>query len=212
MKLIKLSHSFENFYLQLENISFEKGKILGIIGENGAGKTTLMNAISGNLDINGVIETEGIDSNNILYIPSYLTAYQFLTVSEFLDLVLEYNDTTINKSKLLKVLKLEDKEFSLICELSEGMNKKISLVPIFIRKYDLLILDEPFNSIDIKYIFELKKYIKDLSKTCCVLISSHILETLSDLCTDFYVIKNGKIVKTINNRNNIKELESEIFE
>ncbi len=47
-----------------------------------------MNAISGNLDINGVIETEGIDNNNILYIPSYLTAYQFLTVSEFLDLVL----------------------------------------------------------------------------------------------------------------------------
>lgn len=212
MKLIKLSHSFENFYLQLENMSLEKGKILGIIGENGAGKTTLMNAISGNLDINGVIETEGIDNNNILYIPSYLTAYQFLTVSEFLDLVLEYNDTTINKSKLLKLLKLEDKEFSLICELSEGMNKKMSLVPIFIRKYDLLILDEPFNSIDIKYIFELKKYIKDLSKTCCVLISSHILETLSDLCTDFYVIKNGKIVKKINNRSNIKELESEIFE
>lgn len=212
MKLIKLSHSFENFYLQIENISFEKGKILGIVGENGAGKTTLMNAISGNLDINGVIETEGIDNNNILYIPNYLTAYQFLTVSEFLDLVLEYNDTTINKSELLKVLKLEDKEFSLICELSEGMNKKMSLVPIFIRKYDLLILDEPFNSIDIKYIFELKKYIKDLSKTCCVLISSHILETLSDLCTDFYVIKNGKIVKKINNRSDIKELESEIFE
>lgn len=212
MKLIKLLHNFENFTLNVENIEFEKGKIIGIIGENGAGKTTLMNAISKNLEINGILETENIDIENILYIPSFLTAYPFLTVSEFLDLILKYNTTNISKTEILKILDLEDKNLTLISDLSDGMSKKLSLAPIFIREYELLILDEPFNSIDIKYIFELKKYIKNLSKNSCILISSHILDTLSDLCTNFYVIRDGSIVKRIDGSTNIRDLESEIFE
>lgn len=212
MKLIKLLHKFENFTLNVENIEFEKGKIIGIIGENGAGKTTLMNAISKNLEINGILETENIDTEKILYIPSFLTAYPFLTVSEFIDLILKYNTVNISKTEILKILDLEDKNSTLISDLSDGMSKKLSLAPIFIRKYELLILDEPFNSIDIKYIFELKKYIKNLSKNSCILISSHILDTLSDLCTNFYVIKSGSIVKRIDGSTNIRDLESEIFE
>ncbi len=164
MELIKLIHSYGDFTLNVDNIKFEKGKIIGLIGENGAGKTTLMNAISGNLTINGEIKINGIKENDILYIPSTLTAYPFLTVSEFLDLVIKYTDTEKTKDIILDLLELKGKEKSLITNLSQGMNKKISLTPIFIRKYNLLILDEPFNSIDIKYIFELKKYIKNLSK------------------------------------------------
>lgn len=212
MKLIKLLHNFENFTLNVENIEFEKGKILGIIGENGAGKTTFMNAISKNLEVNEILETEDLDNDKILYIPSFLTAYPFLTVSEFLDLILKYNNTNKTKMEILKILELEEKSSTLISDLSDGMSKKLSLAPIFIRNYELLILDEPFNSIDIKYIFELKKYIKELSKNCCILISSHILDTLSDLCTNFYLIKNGNIVKKIDGNTNIRDLESEIFE
>lgn len=142
MKLIKLLHNFKNFTLNVENIEFEKGKIIGIIWENGAGKTTLMNAISKNLEINGILETKNIDTENILYIPSFLTAYPFLTVSEFLDLILKYNTTNISKTKILKILDLEDKNSTLISDLSDGMSKKLSLAPIFIIKYELLKLLE----------------------------------------------------------------------
>ncbi len=67
MILKKISHSFENFSIYVENISFDKGKIYALIGKNGAGKTTLMNAITNNLNLNGNIEMD-IDENKILYI------------------------------------------------------------------------------------------------------------------------------------------------
>ncbi len=212
MKLTKLEHAYDNFSLNVGDIEFEKGKIIGLIGENGAGKTTLMNGVSGNLAVNGQLIIDDIDESDILYIPSSLTAYPFLTVAEFLNLLIEYTTTKYTKDEVLKLLELTEKEHTLIADLSEGMRKKISLTPLFIREYSLLILDEPFNSIDVKYIFELKKYIKELSKNCCVLISSHILDTLADLCTEFYLIKNGEIIKRIYSSTNIKDLEREFFE
>ena len=90
------------------------------------------------------------------------------------------------------------------------MSKKIALSPIFIRNFDFLILDEPFNSIDINYIFELKIYLKEISKDCAILISSHILDTLSDICDEFFIMKDGKIVKILDK--STENLESEILE
>lgn len=210
MKVLKITHSFENFTLDIDYIDLQKGKIVGLIGENGAGKTTIMNIISGFLQSNGIFDSENLYRDKILYIPTDLSAYPFLTVSEFLDLIIKYNDTDTSKEELLNLLDLKKKENSLIIDLSQGMSKKLSLVPIFVREYDLLILDEPFNSIDVNYIFELKKYIKELSKKCCILVSSHIIDTLYNLCTDFYVIKNGKISKRLYENSTIEELEREI--
>ncbi len=209
MILKKLSHSFENFSIYVENISFDKGKIYALIGKNGAGKTTLMNAITNNLNLNGNIEMD-IDENKILYIPTELKAYEFLTVKEFINLLLKYNDTNSNYNYVIEKLNLKNKENELIANLSQGMSKKIALSPIFIRNFDFLILDEPFNSIDINYIFELKTYLKEISKDCSILISSHILDTLSDICDEFFIMKDGKIVKILDK--STEKLESEILE
>lgn len=209
MFLKKLDHSFKNFSIYIENLSFDTGNIYALIGKNGAGKTTLMNAITNNLSINGSIEMD-IDEDKILYIPSELTAYEFLTVKEFINLLLKYNETDVNYDYVVEKLNLKDKENELIANLSQGMNKKISLCPIFIRKFEFLILDEPFNSIDVAYISELKVFLKEISKKCTILISSHILDTLSDICDEFFIMKNGKIVKTLDK--NTEKLESEILE
>lgn len=209
MILKKLSHSFENFSIYVENLSFDKGKIYALIGKNGAGKTTLMNAITNNLNLNGNIEMD-IDENKILYIPTELKAYAFLTVKEFINLLLKYNDTNSNYNYVIEKLNLKNKENELIANLSQGMSKKIALSPIFIRNFDFLILDEPFNSIDINYIFELKTYLKEISKDCSILISSHILDTLSDICDEFFIMKDGKIVKILDK--STEKLESEILE
>jgi len=209
MILKKLSHSFENFSIYVENLSFDKGKIYALIGKNGAGKTTLMNAITNNLNLNGNIEMD-IDENKILYIPTELKAYEFLTVKEFINLLLKYNDTNSNYNYVIEKLNLKNKENELIANLSQGMSKKIALSPIFIRNFDFLILDEPFNSIDINYIFELKTYLKEISKDCSILISSHILDTLSDICDEFFIMKDGKIVKILDK--STEKLESEILE
>lgn len=209
MILKKLSHSFENFSIYVENINFDKGKIYALIGKNGAGKTTLMNAITNNLNLNGNIEMD-IDEDKILYIPTELNAYEFLTVKEFINLLLKHNDTNSNYDYVIEKLNLKNKENELIANLSQGMSKKIALSPIFIRNFDFLILDEPFNSIDINYIFELKIYLKEISKDCAILISSHILDTLSDICDEFFIMKYGKIVKILDK--STENLESEILE
>ncbi|MBK1468304.1 ATP-binding cassette domain-containing protein [Parvimonas parva] len=209
MILKKLSHSFENFSIYVENINFDKGKIYALIGKNGAGKTTLMNAITKNLNLNGNIEMD-IDEDKILYIPTELNAYEFLTVKEFINLLLKHNDTNSNYDYVIEKLNLKNKENELIANLSQGMSKKIALSPIFIRNFDFLILDEPFNSIDINYIFELKIYLKEISKDCAILISSHILDTLSDICDEFFIMKDGKIVKILDK--STENLESEILE
>lgn len=209
MILKKLSHSFENFSIYVENINFDKGKIYALIGKNGAGKTTLMNAITNNLNLNGNIEMD-IDEDKILYIPTELNAYEFLTVKEFINLLLKHNDTNSNYDYVIEKLNLKNKENELIANLSQGMSKKIALSHIFIRNFDFLILDEPFNSIDINYIFELKIYLKEISKDCAILISSHILDTLSDICDEFFIMKDGKIVKILDK--STENLESEILE
>lgn len=163
MKTINIRHSFNDFTLDINNLSLKEKTINGLIGKNGAGKTTLMNAITDNLSLNGSIETN-IENDKILYIPSELNAYEFLTIKEFINLLLKYNETDANYDYVVEKLNLKSKENELIANLSQGMNKKVSLSPIFIRKFDFLILDEPFNSIDVSYIFELKIFLKEISK------------------------------------------------
>lgn len=211
MKINCIKHSYENFNLDIENISLNKGKIIGLIGENGSGKSTLMSILSGYLKASTIRNVDGIDINEILYIPSELQLYDYLTVEEFIFFIVKYSNTKMTIEEILDKLELKSKRSLLIEELSEGMRKKLSLVSIFTRKYELIILDEPFNSIDLNYIYKLKQYILSMKKDSIILISSHILDTLSDICDEFLLIDNGKIRKQIVNDKNIKSLESEIF-
>ncbi len=124
MELSYLRHQYDSFDLCVEHMTFPRGNVIGLIGENGAGKTTLMSCISGELKASDGMKLEGFNSGDILYIPSDLEAYGFLTVEEFLNLITTYNETAFIATDLLERLDLTDKSKALIGDLSQGMRKK----------------------------------------------------------------------------------------
>lgn len=172
----------------------------------------MMEILSGFRKSNISYEVYGINVKDLLFIPSDLSVYNYLTVEEFLKFVIKYSETKKTVEQLLNILDLTAKAKVIIEELSQGMKKKLSLVPLFIKKYDLIILDEPFNSIDLEYIYSLKKNIKQFKKHSTVIISSHILDTLADICDSLVLIENGKIKKHIENSQSVEKLEREIFD
>lgn len=211
MIINKIEHSYFKFNLKIQDIELKENSIIGLVGKNGAGKTTFMEILSGFKKANQCFHVEGADEKSLLFIPSDLAVYEYLTVKEFLGFVVKYSDTEASMEELLEKLDLEDKAETLIEELSLGMKKKLTLVPLFTKQYSVIILDEPFNSIDLGYIYILKKYIQSFGKKATVMISSHILDVLADICDSVLLIEDGSIKKQIENCKSITKLESEIF-
>lgn len=212
MKIKKIHHRYEKFELEIEDIDIPQNTIVGLVGANGAGKTTMMYLLSGIKRANVAIQTDGIEKSEILFIPSELEPYDYLTVEEFVEVVIKYSKEKGKVEDILQELALQEQRKKLISDLSEGMRKKLNLVPMFLKSYQLIILDEPFNSIDLEYVYQLKKIIRNKGMKSTFLISSHILETLNDLCERFILLENGKVKKTFLSQNSIKELEKEIFD
>lgn len=211
MLINEIKHSYQNFDFEIHNINLKENTIIGIVGENGAGKSTFMYLLSGFMKANNTFQVTNFEDKSILFIPSELDSYEYLTVEEFLYFINKYSSTNVPIADILKKLELEEKDV-LIGELSQGMRKKITLVPLFINKYDLIILDEPFNSIDLNYIYKLKCHLYNIKSKSTILISSHILDTLADICDRFLLIESGHLKKDFINNKNIQNLEREIFD
>ena len=212
MIIRRINHKYKNLELDIENLEIGNNKIIGLIGENGAGKTTLMDILSKMIKANASFDVQDYNENDTLYIPSQVSPYYFLTVSEFCKIVNEYSPSSKTSEDLIVELGLEDKKDTLISELSEGMKKKLTLINILTGDYSLIIMDEPFNSIDLKYSYEIKKLILQLKENSTILISSHILDSLIDICDEFVLLKNGNVKKVFANSKDKKQLEDEIFE
>ncbi|MDU5273246.1 MAG: ABC transporter ATP-binding protein [Finegoldia magna] len=212
MFIQKINHKYKNFELDIENLEIGNNKIIGLIGENGAGKTTLMDILSKMIKENASFDVQDYNENDILYIPSQVSPYYFLTVSEFCKIVNEYSNSNQSAGEIINTLGLTEKKDTLISELSEGMKKKLTLINILTGDYSLIIMDEPFNSIDLKYSYEIKKLILQLKENSTILISSHILDSLIDICDEFVLLKNGNVKKVFVNSKDKKQLEDEIFE
>lgn len=209
----EIIHEYKNdFTLNIQNLNIPKNSIIGLVGENGAGKTTLMSILSGYIKANKSYNVSSSDDCRILFVPSDIELYEFLTVEEFLHLVNKYSDEHFDEKLLLDTLELSDKAQCSADELSLGMRKKLTLLPLFVKKYNLLILDEPFNSVDIGYIYKLKQILIEKKKDTTIILSSHILETLVDLCDSFVLISEGKIKKVFENNGDVRQVEGEIFE
>lgn len=212
MIIRRINHKYKNFELDIENLEIGNNKIIGLIGENGAGKTTLMDILSKMIKANASFDVQDYNENDILYIPSQVSPYYFLTVSEFCKIVSEYSNSNKSSGEIINTLGLTEKKDTLISDLSEGMKKKLTLINILTGDYSLIIMDEPFNSIDLKYSYEIKKLILQLKENSTILISSHILDSLIDICDEFVLLKNGKVKKIFANSKDKKQLEDEIFE
>lgn len=205
-----LEKSFGDFKaLKGVNLHVEKGEIFGFIGPNGAGKSTTMKIISGLLSADsGEVYIDGIDAlkhnktlkENIGYMPDYIGVYETLTAIEYLEFYSSIYGITGKAAKargreLLELVKLADKENVLVDKLSRGMKQRLSLARAMMHDPKLLILDEPSSGMDPRARFEMKGILRNLTELDkTVLVSSHILVELGEICSRIGVIDKGNIV------------------
>ncbi|TYA53895.1 ABC transporter ATP-binding protein [Formosa maritima] len=193
------------------NLEFKKGKIYGIVGENGAGKTTLFRCISGLENYNGNIlsdYTKLKDHLGLLLTEPYF--FSKITGKEYIQLLAYARQTKLTNIEDKNIFDLPLKQYA--STYSTGMKKKLALTAILLQENNVFILDEPFNGVDIQsnlIITEIIKRFKKLEKT--VIISSHIFSTLAETCDEIYLMKNGEIVKKVEQAD-FNKLENEMKE
>ncbi len=209
----------------LEDVSFQMqaGDILGFIGPNGAGKTTtiklilgLQNITQGKVCINGydiekqftkAIEKVGaIVENPDLYM--YLSGYENLKLIS--NMYQNIDQTRIDE--VVKLVKLENRIKEKVSKYSLGMRQRLGIAQAILHRPNLLILDEPTNGLDPEGIKEMRELLVNLAKTekIAILISSHNLAELDNLCNKVCIIKNGKIIET-SDISEIKKQENKQF-
>ncbi len=194
----------------VENISFtiNDGEIVGLLGPNGAGKSTTMNILTGYIEqTSGEVTIEGYNTlkkpkkakQQIGYMPEGVPLYTDLTVKEFVTYMAELKQVNRKerKEKVEKVLEqtgLKDVENKLTKNLSRGYKQRVSMAGALVGEPKILILDEPTVGLDPKQITEIRNLIKELGKTHTIILSSHILSEVSQICNKVIIINKGKIV------------------
>ena len=197
-------------FTAVDNISFtvKDGEVVGFLGPNGAGKSTTMNMITGFIEpTNGTIEVNGYDimkktkkaKKQIGYMPENVPLYMDLTVKEFVSYMAELKlvERKVRKEEVQSAIKetgLEEVENKLIKNLSRGYKQRVSMAGALVGNPDVLILDEPTVGLDPKQIIEIRNLIKKLGKKHTVILSSHILSEISQICERVIIINKGKIV------------------
>jgi len=191
----------------VDNISFDvkDGEVVGFLGPNGAGKTTTMNMITGFIEpTSGQIIVNGYDilkkpkkaKQQIGYMPENVPLYYELTVREFVTYMaeLKFVKRKTEVDRILKETGLEDVQKKLIRNLSRGYKQRVSLAGALIGNPDVIILDEPTVGLDPKQITEIRSLIKELGKKHTVILSTHILSEVSQICEKVVIINKGKII------------------
>ena len=197
-------------FVAVDDISFtiNDGEIVGLLGPNGAGKSTTMNMLTGFIE-----QTQGdiiIDGYNMLkkpkkakkeigYMPEGVPLYSDLTVKEFITYMAEIKNVNKKerKEKIEKIIEntgLKDVQNKLTKNLSRGYKQRVSLAGALVGEPKILILDEPTVGLDPKQITEIRSLIKELGKTHTVILSSHILSEVSQICNKVIIINKGNIV------------------
>jgi len=179
------------------NLRFELGQIYGIVGENGAGKTTLFRCISGLESYRGIILSPyQCLKNHLGYLETNPIFMSYITGWEYLKLLCSAKKIHKDNFEKQNIFALPLNQYAETY--STGMKKKLALMGVLLRKNDIIILDEPFNGVDIQsnmIISEIIKELKSLNKT--VLISSHIFSTLSETCDEIILLSKGKVIKNV---------------
>lgn len=194
----------------VDNISFEinDGEIIGLLGPNGAGKSTTMNILTGFIEpTEGEVIINGYNISKkpkkakkcIGYMPEGVPLYKDMTVKEFVTYMAELKgvkkeqikesvDQAIQDTWLQNVRKV------LIRNLSKGYKQRVSMAGALVGNPEIIILDEPTVGLDQKQIIEIRNLIKKLGKNHTLIISSHILSEISQICERVIIINKGQIV------------------
>lgn len=191
------------------NLHIEKGELFGFVGPNGAGKTTTMRIVCGLLkatsgevyvdDVNAITNPDDI-KRKVGYVPDFFGVYDNLKVMEYMEFygsMYGMDKDTVDEISmgLLELVNLSDKEDVFVDTLSRGMKQRLCVARALIHNPDLLVLDEPNSGLDPRARFEMKEVLKNLSsmgKT--IIISSHILPELSEMCTSIGIMERGRLI------------------
>lgn len=193
------------------NLEIAKGELFGFVGPNGAGKTTTMRIMAGLLKADsGIVRIDGIDAvtqpdkikEKIGYMPDFFGVYDNLKAIEYMEFYASIYGINGLEAKelcrdLMKLVHLEDKEDVYVDSLSRGMKQRLCLARSLVHNPELLILDEPASGLDPRARFEMKEILKNLSsRGKTIIISSHILPELAEMCSSIGIIEHGKMVVT----------------
>ena len=212
LEINNLYYSYDGEVNVLDNVTFkiEKGKIYCLLGVNGAGKTTLFNCITGFLNSNLELD-ENLVNEKILYIHDEMSFYKNLSGREFIKLIFNLKEKSLDENELemlLKDLKMEDKISNTISTYSLGTKQKLVLIIGFLLQYEYIFMDEPFGAIDFisaEYIIDLLKKYRDINNG--IIISTHLIDIAQEIADEILFINNGKVHQRINDFTNTKELK-----
>lgn len=178
--------------LENVNLCYRSGAIHGVIGNNGAGKSTFLNCVAGYISYSGNIERKNVKTIGLLTANPYI--FPRITGHEFIRFCLSAKNCEEDKEKMDRLNRLFELPLQKFAdEYSTGMLKKLHLLALLLQQNDLLLLDEPFNGLDILSSAYLSELLLELKKQdTLILISSHDLDQLAKIADTLTVIENGR--------------------
>ena len=191
------------------NITFEEGKVYGIVGENGAGKTTLFKCMTGIEKYTGTI-ISGIEplKDHIGYLQTEPFYFSKITGREYIQFLCNARGIEIKDIARKNIFDLPLNQYAVTY--STGMKKKLALTAILLQENQYFIFDEPFNGVDIQSNIIIQEILKELKRSGkTIIIASHIFSTLSDICDEIHLLKNGSFIKKVY-KESFAELEEEM--
>ena len=211
-----LTKKYQHFKA-VDNISLVAlpGKITVLLGPNGAGKSTTIKSIANLLKYEGIINICGYHNATVEakksfgYVSETPVLYDLLTVEEHIDFIghaYKLDNYKEKAEKYIELFKLSDKRKSIAKELSKGMTQKLSMLLAMMIEPKALLVDEPMVGLDPQSIEDTLHILRSIAdEGCAVLISTHIIDIVSDIFDEAYIMNQGKIVKHVKK----EELEDE---
>lgn len=210
--VIEISHLVKKYgdHIAVNDLTLtvEPGKIYGFLGPNGAGKSTTMNIITGYLGAtSGEVKINGFDifaqpeeaKKCVGYLPEIPPLYVDMTVREYLNFVAELKK--LEKGRRNKYVEeamvttgITAQQSRLIRNLSKGYRQRVGFAQAVLGYPEIIILDEPTVGLDPKQIIEIRELIRELAKEHTVILSSHILAEIQEVCDYIMIISKGKLV------------------
>ena len=190
------------------NFSVQQGQIYGFLGPNGAGKSTTMNIMTGYLGategeviINGhdILKDPTLAKKSIGYLPEMPPLYVDMTVTEYLWFSAELkrikkDEIESQVEEVLALVRLTEVRDRLIKNLSKGYKQRVGLAQAVLGFPEIIILDEPTVGLDPKQIIEIRELIRELAKKHTIILSSHILAEVQEVCDYVMIISKGRLV------------------
>ncbi len=208
----------------LKNLSIhvKKGEIFGLLGPNGAGKTTLIKILTGQTPAEGYVRVANIDPIKnpievrkiVGIVPENESVPNYLTVEEYLYFVAKIRnlkESAVNR--IMKDFDLENYRNTVCKDLSKGTKQRLMIAAAFVHRPKILFLDEPFINLDPLYQRSIRDYIVSYAKMGnTIFMATHIIELAKRICKRVGIIKEGKIVKLVDDLENLESIFLREFE